>query len=141
MLFSAHADDCLNLPVGLLCAGAKCVISTLWPVNDLPSALLMAKFHELWRNDKGQVVRSPAAALCEAQRWLREDIRTGDELVDFVLEPLLARIADGVTVDNCWRVAREYKRLGQGRPPFESPAYWAPYICTGWAFEGGPEPD
>ena len=41
-------DDYVNLPTGFLYAGARCVISTLWAINDLSGSLVMAKFHELW---------------------------------------------------------------------------------------------
>src|SRR5262249_22967344 len=61
-------DEYVGLPSGFLYAGAPCVLSTLWPVADLSSALLMARFHEEWDNGR----RSVAAALHSAQRWLRE---------------------------------------------------------------------
>jgi CHAT domain-containing protein len=126
MLAPEAVDDYIGLPSGFLYAGAACVISTLWAVDDLSSALVMDRFHA--EVDVGQ---PPAAALREACRWLREDIRTGPHLRDAVMPEFLQRVNDPVALRKCREVADDYARACPDTPPFASPAHWAPYICSG----------
>jgi CHAT domain-containing protein len=51
--------------------GAAGVVGTLWEVDDLATALFMAKFYDL-HLDGGL---PPATALKQAQAWLREATR------------------------------------------------------------------
>src|SRR5256885_3654725 len=65
---SDRIDEYVNLPTGFLFAGAPCVVSSLWAVYDLSSALVMDRFHQEWLGG-----RSVGAALREAQRWRSEE--------------------------------------------------------------------
>ena len=65
---TALPDEVVSLPTGLLQAGVAGVVASLWAVPDDRTMLLMADFYERWRR-KG---RSPAQALRQAQRWLRD---------------------------------------------------------------------
>jgi CHAT domain-containing protein len=134
MLKPEVADDYVNLPTGFLFAGATCVLSTLWTVNDLSSALVMDKFHALWRGENGAPPLPPAAALREAVCWLREDIRSGRQLARDLLPPLLAHVPDAEVRVTCERAAAELERRFPDEPPFASPAHWAPFICSGLAY-------
>ncbi len=61
-------EEMLGLPAGFLRAGAAGVIGTLWVVNDLSTAWLMAQFYALWRE-----AHLPAdEALRRVQQWLRD---------------------------------------------------------------------
>jgi CHAT domain-containing protein/uncharacterized protein YjbI with pentapeptide repeats len=60
-------DEHLGLPAGFLQAGAPAVVSTLWPVNDLSTMLLMERFYYLHLKG-GQPLPS---ALRQAQMWVR----------------------------------------------------------------------
>ena len=131
MLVPEAADDYVSLPTGFLYAGAQCVISTLWSVNDLSSALVMEKFYALWRGDNGIRPLAPSAALREAVRWLREDIRSGRQVARELLPPLLAWVADSKVRARCEAAARQLEYRYPDRPPFASPAHWAPFICSG----------
>ena len=133
-LLPDRTDDYASLPLGFLYAGAKCVVSTLWQVDDLATALLIAKYYELWHDEAGNVTCSPAAALRGAQRWLRDDIRSGNQLAHGVIPPLIAQVDDADTANRCWARVREYERRYRDSPPFVSPAYWAPFICNGMGF-------
>jgi CHAT domain-containing protein len=104
------------------------VLSTLWAVYDLSSALLALRFHELFLG--GQ---SPGAALAEAQRWLR-GIPSGVGLRDEVLPDLLRRLETDEQRASCERSAAEYARRCPDRPPFASPAHWAPFTATGLTY-------
>ncbi len=62
-----QADEHFGLALGPLYAGAPTVWGTLWAVADEATGLLMGKAYELLQQG-----RSKAAALREAQLWLRE---------------------------------------------------------------------
>lgn len=60
-------DELLGIAYGLVHAGARAAVTSLWEVNDLPAALLVARFYlEL------AVDVHPASALREAQLWLAQ---------------------------------------------------------------------
>lgn len=58
-------DELLGIAYGLVHAGAKAAITTLWEVNDLPAALCTAKLYQQISSGA-----APARALHDAQRWL-----------------------------------------------------------------------
>jgi CHAT domain-containing protein/tetratricopeptide (TPR) repeat protein len=55
----------------LLGAGARHVLASLWPVDDQATTLLMERFYANLTGAGGDVALPPAAALREAQLWLR----------------------------------------------------------------------
>ena len=63
-----NPDEFVGLPSAFVALGAAGVISTLWPVDDHASALLIAKFYEL---HIGSARLPPPTALHRAQAWLR----------------------------------------------------------------------
>jgi CHAT domain-containing protein len=121
-------DELIGLTAGFLYAGAASVVSTLWAINDLSSALLMHKFRQLWA--KGKPV---AAALAEAQRWLRWDIQTGPQLQREMLPELLAAIRVPELAAKCKEQAAYYAQRNPASRPFESPFHWAAFTANGWA--------
>ena len=68
-------DEFVGLPAGILQAGASGVIGSLWPVEDLSTALLMGRFYIFLLQEGDE----PAHALRKAQFWLR-DITVGELL-------------------------------------------------------------
>jgi CHAT domain-containing protein len=128
-------DEYVNLPTGFLFAGAACVISTLWPVWDISSALLMVRFHQEWKQD-GRSDRI-AAAVRRAQRWLRRDIASGQQLRDEILPEFLADVEDEELRARCFTAAEHYARVSPETPPFAHPVYWAPFIASGLAYPRG----
>ena len=132
MLLPNRTDEYLALASGFLHAGAKCVLSTLWAVHDLSAALLMDRFHAEWLGGK-----SPAAALREAARWLREDIRNGNDLLKRVLPEFLREIPEGTALrEACLARAHEYAARAGDTPPFASPTHWAAFTTVGMAWQG-----
>ena len=130
MLQPDRTDEYLALSSGFLHAGAVRVLSTLWAVHDLSAALLMDRFHTEWLGGK-----NVGAALREAARWLREDIRSGDDLVKRVLPEFLREIEEGTELYKaCIARAEGYAAHSQSRPPFESPAHWAAFTVVGKAW-------
>ncbi len=124
-----QVDEYIGLPSGFLYAGSNCVVSSLWPVEDLSTALLMGRFHMGWRAG-----RSAAAALGEAQRWLRDQVtvamaaREAERMsassarVDEATQALLIRLIRHLK-------ARE-KRAAAERL-FAHPYYWAAFTVVG----------
>jgi CHAT domain-containing protein len=61
-------DEVFSISTALLGIGAACVIASLWPVDDVATAILMTPlYEEMFDND-----REPAVALVNAQLWLRQ---------------------------------------------------------------------
>lgn len=108
-------DEFIGLPAGFMQAGATGVVSSLWAVDDRSTALLMERFYKNHLNN----AMSPAAALREAQIWLRELTR--------------AKLMEYLEVENAPRELRRAIKLG-GAPEdriYESPHYWAAFIFNG----------
>jgi CHAT domain-containing protein len=110
-------DEFLGLPAGFLQAGAPAVISSLWAVNDLSTALLMAEFYRLHLKEEIPL----AEALRQAQRWLR------------ALRP--ETIPSGFQAE--WQRLQErglyWGEWGGTEPefPFAHPYYWAAFTFSG----------
>jgi CHAT domain-containing protein len=60
----------LGLASAFFQAGARCLLVSLWPVEDRSTALLMRRFYESWTGSSGPPMPM-AEALQEAKRWLR----------------------------------------------------------------------
>lgn len=115
-------DETVGLTAGFLQAGAAGVLATLWPVDDLAAALLVRRFY------RNLLVhgRDPAAALAEAQRWLRE-LPEGD-VAPALSGPLRtwhprALRPRGATTERVGAV-REAR-------PFGHPLDWAAFVYVG----------
>jgi Tfp pilus assembly protein PilF len=65
-------DEVVNLPTAFAQAGAATVVGSLWAMSDEPAALVVRKFYRSLRQDG----LTPARALRQAQRWLRDSTRT-----------------------------------------------------------------
>ncbi len=106
-------DEAMGLPTGLLQAGFAGVVASHWAVGDISTAILMTRFHELWR----QQCLPPAEALARAQRWLRSftyaDLRAYRRAGQHASPP---DGETGSTSEQC---------------PFSHPFYWAPFALTG----------
>jgi CHAT domain-containing protein len=129
MLRADMVDEYVSLPSGFLSAGAVCVIGTLWAVHDLSAALIMDRFHAEWQGGK-----SVAAALREATRWLRQDIRNGHHLMAIVIPEFLKHVEDPTLRHQCQESAQAFADKCPDSPPFASPVYWAPYTCNGLGY-------
>ncbi len=138
-------DEILTLSVGFLCAGARSVVSTLWSVEDLASAMLSLFYYE-----GREVGLSRSLALQKAQQNLRN--LTGKEFAARYqsalaqhLEELQAAIMEkhrGAVnetesqklVEAARKIEAQQRRLegcAKEDLPFNSPYYWAGFVSQG----------
>lgn len=113
---TALSDEYVGLPSGFLYAGTSRLVSSLWTVSDVSTAILMGRFYE---NLRSQMPVS--LALNQAQCWLR-DI-TGEELSQWIKEKQLPLSA---TLKLSLR-----RRFSQEQKPFLAPYYWAAFCAIG----------
>ncbi|MGW4887540.1 CHAT domain-containing protein [Streptomyces murinus] len=113
-------DEFTGLPGGFLQAGAACVITSLWQVNDLATALLMTRLYELLAPVGEGRGEPPVSALRTARTWLRRLTWSG-----------LARYTDGRP--HLAALGRRYARPGPDPDecPFASPVHWAAFTAWG----------
>ena len=136
-----------GLPGAFISKGAAGVISSLWPVDDRATALLMGKFYDL-HMDEGQ---DPATALRGAQNWLRE--ATPDGIIAYITqakddgridETAASKFNDSVSKgrsDNplfaqSWDITHRVGSDATPSPskdhPFQHPYYWAGFYYSGY---------
>ncbi|MEA5421551.1 CHAT domain-containing protein [Spirulina sp. CCNP1310] len=66
---SSTSDEYIGLPSGFILAGSPNVISTLWTVADISTAIFMIHFYQTLKNQPDLAV---VLALQQTQKWLRE---------------------------------------------------------------------
>jgi CHAT domain-containing protein len=132
-------DDILTLGGGFLIAGARNVISTLWSVDQLGTAILCLLFYE---NTQQGMQRS--VALQTAQKQMREmtgkefQQRYGEAIKDYLEEQeelvrkQKTKIQAGKLrqLDNCFK---QLEDLEEKQTPFSHPYYWSAFVCQGMA--------
>ncbi|WP_189799426.1 CHAT domain-containing protein [Tateyamaria sp. syn59] len=118
---STLGTDFVGLPSTFLEMGARDVVGSLWPVDDVATALLLNAFYS--RLLEGT---APATALHEAQTWLRDATR--DTLISQINTalPLLPRASLPQIAE---RVAF-LRALPVDETPYAEPFYWAGFYVT-----------
>ena len=118
-----NPDEFTGLPLAFMSLGAAGVLSTLWPVIDDATMLLVAKFYDLHR-DEGF---DPPAALRRAQAWLRSASK--DELIAFARA---AAAKGNVAASKLDSLARDLDEAGgTAAAPFAHPYYWGGFVYMG----------
>ncbi len=114
-------DEYIGLPSSFFYAGATSVLSTLWAVNDVSTAILMIKFYELLGSETRPRV---SVALRESQLWLRD--ATVQDLVDWVAGSKLI-------LDARKQEMQDYIKWGEEpeNKPYKSPYFWAAFCAVG----------
>ncbi len=115
--FTNTSDEYISLTSGFLVAGSRAVVSSLWTVNDLSTALLMIKFYENLRKQM-----SLAVALNQAQFWLRD--LTKEKLEKYVENLPLNFVQKYV-------IKAKFHNLNSSDKPFEEPFNWAAFCAIG----------
>ena len=137
------SDDILTLSTGFLCAGARSVVSTLWSVNDLATALFSIFYYQ-----QRQEGNSRPEALQQAQIQLREftkvDLKKIFQEVEAREKELIGNRKkyplDSIEHQQWKRKYNMYTKLNRRikeienstqQFPFSDPHYWAAFICHG----------
>ncbi|MBB4921963.1 CHAT domain-containing protein [Kitasatospora kifunensis] len=116
-------DEFLGLPAGLLQAGAACAVTSLWPVDDLTTTVLMTRFYELLAPARRVGGVPTVAALHQSRTWLRQ--LSWDELMRYATaHPQLAALAEP-------HAARAAAKEKWGESPFAAPYHWAGFTAWG----------
>ncbi len=122
--FQRVPDEAIGLPAGFLLAGVPGVVATLWPVNDVSTALLMAEFYRLLITER----LDPARALHRARAYLRDSTPAQLDLAGW----LERQYEDsGGTDTDAFHAASYFRAYPDADPPFADPRYWAGFTYTG----------
>ena len=122
-------DEYVGLVSGFLAKGANYVVSTLWRVDELSTALLIIQFYQLLKERQ-----TPTIALRQAKDWLRQltykDLaKWYRDLAKELNEPhsreYLKTEADKIENDI------KKKKKESTELPYAHPYYWAGFILTG----------
>jgi CHAT domain-containing protein len=113
---TSTSDEYIGLPSGFILAGSPNVVSTLWAVNDLSTALLMIRFYQNLKN--GETV---PLALKHAQIWLRD--ATAEALQQWSSQLKLR--------PTYRQQLRRFSKMESTAKPFSSPYYWAGFCAIG----------
>ncbi|MBD2500223.1 CHAT domain-containing protein [Anabaena azotica FACHB-119] len=136
-------DDIFTLSTGFLCAGAINVVSTLWAVDDLATALLSIFYYQYRKQNK-----SCSEALQQAQFKLRnfkkhelKGIFSEAETREKELISMRKKYIRGSGEYSQWeseyqiyaRINRLIQKVQNSNEefPFSHPVYWAAFICQG----------
>ncbi|MFB2881344.1 CHAT domain-containing protein [Floridanema aerugineum] len=123
--FTNNSDEYIGLPSGFMLAGSHNIIGSLWKVIDLPTSLLMTKFHE-----ELQQSNNIALALNKSQKWLRDVTIKG--LRDWLPNSQL----EDVWKDELAATLKEWENnpIGVNYQPLNSPFYWSAFCAIGKGF-------
>jgi CHAT domain-containing protein len=137
-------EEFVGLPTAFMQLGAAGVLSSLWEVDDLATAFLMAKFYDFHLDQN----LAPADALRKAQAWLRNATRA--DLLQFGQTAAANAKVDSAKLAELRTSLKSRRRLGtrgsfwnmlgqlsksiqqkfQTRP-FSHPYFWAGFIYAG----------
>ncbi|MFZ0932003.1 MAG: CHAT domain-containing tetratricopeptide repeat protein, partial [Syntrophobacteraceae bacterium] len=117
--FQNAPDEMIGMPSGFLQAGVPGVISTLWPVDDASTAILLTRFYELHLREGLE----PGVALHAAQLWLRE-ATAADMGLTTIYQALYE--ASGRRDPDALRWMRYYQ-ANPAAKPYTHPYYWAAF--------------
>jgi CHAT domain-containing protein len=115
--FTSLSDEYIGLPSGFIYAGSPNVVSSLWKVDDISTAMLMIRFYQNLK--AGSTV---AIALNTAQIWLRDSTQS-QLLVWSQKLPFAEVLKQEIKESLDWFDADEQ--------PFAQPHYWAAFCAVG----------
>jgi hypothetical protein len=114
-------EEVVSLPATMMQAGVPGVLGSLWAVNDLSTAMLIARFYENWR-ERGLDLPQ---ALREAQRWLRDLFHDESKLSE-----LQAQLPESIANRFAAEQADAFFKVAALRD-LSHPHYWAAFVFYG----------
>jgi tetratricopeptide (TPR) repeat protein len=114
-------EEVVSLPAVMMQAGVPGVLGSLWAVNDLSTAMLIARFYENWR-ERGLDLPQ---ALREAQRWLRDLFHDESKLSE-----LEAQLPESIANRFAAEQADAFFKIAALRD-LSHPHYWAAFVFYG----------
>jgi tetratricopeptide (TPR) repeat protein len=114
-------EEVVSLPAVMMQAGVPGVLGSLWAVNDLSTAMLIARFYENWR-ERGLDLPQ---ALREAQRWLRDLFHDESKLSE-----LEAQLPESIANRFAAEQADAFFKVAALRD-LSHPHYWAAFVFYG----------
>jgi CHAT domain-containing protein len=121
--FTKIPNEAIGFSGAFMQAGVPAIISTLWPVEEIASLLLLQRFYQLYL----QKHQPPVYALQQAQYWLRDATVEELGLVAFYQKIFLESKQKDA---DAFRSMRAYKMRLQDKP-FAHPYYWAGFVFYG----------
>ena len=115
-------DEVIGLSAGFMGAGVAAVISTLWPIADMSTPLLVAELYRQLFEERAD----PAHALRAAQEHIQ---RTAAELG--LADWFERRYVASASLDQDAFEAAAYFRAHPEERPFAAPRYWAGFVLSG----------
>lgn len=131
----AKHEEHLAFPSALLARGAMCVVSTLWAVDELASAILMTQFFEMvcqgstpWKSLQYASQRLRTCSKADAVAWLDSHIdRLASDLEFRVVGP---RRMELLQVQFALKRRRAVVNAGPAIP-FADCVHWAAFVASG----------
>jgi CHAT domain-containing protein len=115
-------DEVVGFPAGFLQAGVPAVISTLWPVDDASTAILLARFYQGHLDGM-----EPGLALHAAQDWLRTATAVEMDLAGAYEAAYQASGRHRLEALD----AAAYYRANPAVTPFSLQSHWAAFYLSG----------
>ena len=128
---SLSPDEAVSLSTCLLDYGASVVVTSLWPVDDHATSLMMSKFYEA-RHDQNLSV---AEALQAAMQWLRtstlREVRKAESIERRVLAAKHSTSTKREARGRVLSHRASFTKLRGLIRPYAHPYYWAGWTATG----------
>ena len=118
------AAEYVGLPAGFVMAGVPSVVSSLWAVDDMSTALLMERFYA--NHEDGMAL---PAALRAAQFWLR-DVPAGELAARFEAERRKPKHERSMPYEQVSAAWQRFNSLQPDERPFAHPVYWAAFTFS-----------
>jgi CHAT domain-containing protein len=121
--FTKIPNEVIGFSGAFMQAGVPAIISTLWPVDEIATMLLLQQFYQLYLQEQ----RPSVPALQQAQYWLRD--ATVEELGLVALYQKIYAESKKKDVDAFLAMRNYQTRLHE--KPFAHPYYWAGFVFSG----------
>lgn len=126
-------DDQFGPIAAYLFAGARCVVSTLWRVDDQVGLLFADRFYS--RLADGETFGTAFSQTLAFLRGATGELVSGQAVADyFEREQLLEAFADPRDRDECREQIEQLVKDHPDEAPFADPWYWATYTLSGAAY-------